>query len=472
MTYSKLKNIKTIHMIGIGGISMSAIALMLKNDGFTITGSDQSRGDMIDTLEKAGITIFIGSDAEAVSNADLIIYTAAIKQHDPEFVKAKELKKEMYERATFLGMLMENYEKSICIAGTHGKTTTTSMVASCFLDADLNPTIQVGAKLKKIDNLNYHIGGSKYFILEACEYVDSFLNFPHQTAVILNIDADHLDYFNSIADIRASFKKFIMMLPKKGVLIINSDDPNCKIVLEELKKDLEKKEITIYTFGMKDKNATFYGYKETLTGEGTYTFTARNNITSVETEIKLGAPGTHNIYNALSVMATCFAHNINENVAAHSLLEFSGASRRFEYKKTIKDNVRIFDDYAHHPTEIKATLEAAKNKAIGKVIAIFQPHTFSRTRELLKEFSEAFYDADYTIITDIYAAREIDDGSVSSVMLVKKLEENNINAHYISSFEDIVKYVTEIAEPNDIVLTIGAGTITKLGNMFCKEDEE
>ena len=465
MNFEKLNKYRNIHMIGIGGISMSAIALMLKNDGFNITGSDQSKNDMVEALEKAGIEIYIGSNAELVSNAEIVVYTAAIKQHDPEFVKAKELGKLMYERAEFLGLLMQKYQKPICVSGTHGKTTTTSMIASCFIDGNLNPTVQVGAKLKKIDNMNYYLGSDEFFILEACEYVDSFLNFPHHTAVVLNVDEDHLDYFNSIEDIRKSFKKFILMLPQKGVLIINNDDENCKIILSELKEELAEKEITIYTFGL-DDSADFYAYDQSLTGEGTYSFTAKNNITGETTQMKLGTPGTHNIYNSLATLATCFAHGVESTVAAQSLLEFSGASRRFEYKKTIKQNVRIFDDYAHHPTEIKATLESAKNKALGKVIAIFQPHTFSRTRELLKEFSEAFEDADYAVITDIYAAREIDDGSVSSVILVKKLQDNGVKANYISSFEDIVKYVTEIAEPNDIILTIGAGTITNLGNMF------
>ncbi len=466
MKYESLSDYKNIHMIGIGGISMSAIALMLKNEGFTITGSDQSKNDMVEILEKAGIDIYIGSNAEAITNADIVVYTAAIKQHDPEFVKAKELGKIMYERAEFLGILMQKYEKPICICGTHGKTTTTSMISSCFIDANLEPTIQVGAKLKKIDDMNYYLGKDEFFVLESCEYVDSFLNFPHHTAVVLNIDEDHLDYFNSIEDIRKSFKKFILMLPKNGVLIINNDDENCKIVLSELLPELKEKEISIYTFGIKDENADFYAYNQKLTGEGTYSFTAKNNITGEVIELKLGTPGTHNIYNSLATLATCYAHGVDSNIAVKSLLEFSGASRRFEYKKTIKQNVRIFDDYAHHPTEIKATLEAAKNKALGKVIAIFQPHTFSRTRELLKEFSEAFTDADYAIITDIYAAREIDDGSVSSAILVKKLQDNSVKASYISSFEDIVRYVTEIAEPNDIILTIGAGTVTKLGDMF------
>lgn len=464
----KLKNIKNIHMIGIGGISMSAIALMLKEDGYHITGSDNARGAMVIKLEEAGIKIHIGSDASVVEKADLVVYTAAIKQHDPEYVKAKELKIPMYERAEFLGILMEKYNKNICVSGTHGKTTTTSMLATCFLDGDKNPTIQVGAQLNKLNGMNYHIGSDEYFILEACEYVDSFLNFPHETAIVLNIDADHLDYFSSIADIRASFKKFILMLPQKGNLIINQDDENCKIVLKELEEDLKAKEINVYTFSLNNEKATMYAKNISLNQDGSYSYTAVNNLTGEETDIKLGALGTHNVYNSLSALICCHIHGVNVNVAKHSLAEFTGADRRFDYKKTIKDSVEIYDDYAHHPTEIKATLEAAKNRVHkkGKVIAIFQPHTYSRTRELLNEFATCFFNADKVIITDIYAARETDDGTVSSVMLVKKIQENGQDAQYISNFEDIAKYVTEIAEPGDIILTIGAGTITNLSEYF------
>ena len=464
----KLKNIKNIHMIGIGGISMSAIALMLKEDGYNITGSDNARGAMVIKLEEAGIPIHIGSDASVVEKADLVVYTAAIKQYDPEYVKAKELKIPMYERAEFLGILMEKYNKNICVAGTHGKTTTTSMLATCFLDDHKNPTIQVGAQLNKLNNLNYHIGSNEYFILEACEYVDSFLNFPHETAVVLNIDADHLDYFSSIADIRASFKKFIMMLPQKGNLIINLDDKNCQIVLKELDKELKEKEINIYTFSLENKDATMYTKNITLNSDGSYSYTAINNLNNTTLDIKLGALGTHNVYNSLAALICCHIHGVNLEVAKHSLEEFTGANRRFDYKKTIKENVKIYDDYAHHPTEIKATLEAAKNKVhgTGKVIAIFQPHTYSRTRELLNEFATCFFNADKVIITDIYAARETDDGTISSVMLVKKIQENGQDAQYISNFEDIAKYVTEISEPGDIILTIGAGTITNLTEYF------
>ena len=256
--FKTLNNIKKIHMIGIGGTSMSGIALILKKEGYTVTGSDKFHGDMIDILEKNGIPVAIGSHAELVKDADIVVYTSAINQHDPEFVRAKSLGIPTYERAKFLGLLLECYKTPICISGTHGKTTTTSMLASIFIDAKLDPNVQVGSKFKRLSNLNYRIGNSEYFVLEACEYVDSFLNFPHQTAVILNIDEDHLDYFSGIEEIKESFKKFILMLPENGILVINKDDSNCNDVLNEIQDKLKEKNIQIYTFSISDPTATIY----------------------------------------------------------------------------------------------------------------------------------------------------------------------------------------------------------------------
>ena len=257
-TFKSLKNINKIHMIGIGGISMSAIALVLKKYGYIVTGSDKNEGDMIDVLRSNDIPVFIGSNAELVKDADVVVYTSAINQHDPEFVRAKSLGIPTYERAKFLGLLLECYDTPICICGTHGKTTTTSMLAAIFIDAKLDPNVQVGSKFVKLNNINYRIGESEYFILESCEYVDSFLNFPHETATVLNIDEDHLDYFSGIEEIKASFKKFILMTKENGKLIINYDDMNCMEILNEIKDELKKKNITVYTFSLSEPEATVY----------------------------------------------------------------------------------------------------------------------------------------------------------------------------------------------------------------------
>ncbi len=463
-TFKGLENVKKIHMIGIGGVSMSGIALILKKEGYTITGSDKFEGDMVEILRNNDIPVFIGSNAELVKDADIVVYTSAINQHDPEFVRAKALNKPVYERAKFLGILLKCYDTPICIAGTHGKTTTTSMVSSIFLDAGLDPNVQVGSKFKKLNNLNYRIGDSEFFILEACEYVDSFLNFPHQTATILNIDEDHLDYFSGIEEIKESFKKFILMLPKKGILVINKDDINCTDVINNLQEQLSEKEIEILTFSIGDPTATICAKNMSCNLKGFYSFDIINKKDKSTYKFYLTVPGIHNVYDALAAITTSYAHGISFKTMQKTLSEFCGAKRRFEFKKELPENILIYDDYAHHPTEIKATLSAAKQKEHKRIIAVFQPHTYSRTKELLDDFSTSFFDCDIAIISDIYAAREIDDGSISSRDLVDKLKENNVNALYIPKFEDITEYLKKIMKSGDIILTIGAGNITYLSD--------
>ena len=463
-TLHSLKDINKIHMIGIGGISMSAIALVLKKYGYIITGSDKSEGDMVNVLEENGIPVFIGSNAELVKDADVVVYTSAINQHDPEFVRAKSLNIPTYERAQFLGLLLQCYEKPICICGTHGKTTTTSMLSKIFIDAGLDPNVQVGSKFKALNDLNYRIGESEYFILESCEYVDSFLNFPHHTATVLNIDEDHLDYFSGIEEIKSSFKKFILMLPKDGILVINHDDINCMSVLEEVRKDLEKKNVKIYTFSLSEPQADVYAKNISCNIKGFYSFDIvyKNEIQ----KFYLTVPGIHNVYDAIAAITTSLAHGVKLEDMEKSLNEFCGAKRRFEYKKTLENNVLVYDDYAHHPTEIKATLSAAKQKEHNRIISVFQPHTYSRTKELFDDFATSFSNSDIAIFADIYAAREIDDGTVSSKMLTDKVNENGTKALYLPTFEEIANYLKENTKPNDIILTIGAGNITHLSDML------
>ncbi len=465
-TIKKLDSVSKIHMIGIGGVSMSGIALILKKEGYTITGSDKKQGDMIEILENNDIPVFIGSNAELVKDVDIVVYTSAINQHDPEFVRAKSLGIPTYERAKFLGMLLDYYNTPICISGTHGKTTTTSMISSIFIDAELDPNVQVGSKFKKLDNLNYRIGESNYFILESCEYVDSFLNFRHHTATILNIDEDHLDYFANIEEIKESFKKFILLSQNNGTLVINIDDENCRAVIADIQEKLKEKNIKIVTFSLSEPTATISANNISCNVKGFYTFEVRNPDTKKPYKFYLTVPGIHNVYDALAAIATSYTHGIDFEIMQKSLNEFCGAKRRFELKKQFDNNILIYDDYAHHPTEIKATLAAAKQKEHNRIIAVFQPHTYTRTKELLDDFSTAFFDADIAIISDIYAAREIDDGSISSKDLVAKLIEHNVNAIYIPKLKDIAKKLTEIMEPNDIILTIGAGNVTTISNMM------
>ena len=462
----KINNMKKIHLIGIGGTSMSAIALMLHDADFLVTGSDKTETATTKYLQECGIEVYIGNNAELILDADAVVYTSAINQHDAEFVRAKSLGIPTFERAVFLGMLLEAYNRTICISGTHGKTTTTSMTSSIFIDAKFSPNVQVGGKFKKLNDLNYLIGDSDYFILESCEYVDSFLNFPHHTATILNIDEDHLDYFSGIDDIKNSFKKFILMGDENGYLIINKDDSNCMDILKEIKDKLTEKNIKVVTFSLSENHADIYAKNIRCNIKGFYSFDItcpKNNKTY---KFYLTVPGLHNVYDALAAITTAYAHGIDFEIMQKSLNDFCGAKRRFELKKEFDNNILVYDDYAHHPTEIKATLSAAKQKNGSRVISIFQPHTYTRTKELLNDFCTSFFDSDICIITDIYAAREIDDGSISSKILVEKLTKNGVNAIYISKFEDIAGYLKDIAKPNDIILTIGAGDITNLSDII------
>ena len=466
LDFEEFKNISRIHMIGIGGISMSGIAVMLKKSGFEVTGSDSMGSDMVKMLQDENIPVFIGSNPELIHNADIVVYTAAInKNTDKEYLEAIKLGIPTYERAPFLGKLLKIYEKPICIAGMHGKTTTTSMVASALQTAKVNPTVLVGSKLKELNNLNYCIGDNKYFVLESCEYVDSFLNFPGDTAVILNIEEDHLDYFKDLEDIKDSFVKFIALIHHSGNLIVNVDNKNVVDVLNMAKDIINENNIHVYSYSMENTNCDIYAKNITLADNRCYEFDVYNK-TELVCHVNLNAPGIHNVSNALATIAVAISNNLDISLVKEGLEQFTGASRRFEYKKTIGENVNVYDDYAHHPTEIITTLSTAKEKTTGRIIAVFEPHTYTRTITLFDKFSNAFYDADIVILADIYAAREKDEGIVSSDMLADALVKNGVNAQNLHTLQNIAKYIHEIINPNDIVLTIGAGTITKLSDLL------
>jgi len=460
-----IDKISKLHFIGVGGISMSGIAIIMKKFGYNVTGSDITENDMVQIVKSEGIPVSIGSNIDQVLNAELVIYTAAIPDTDKELVAAKSHNIPTLERAEFLGKMLTKYQKPICLAGMHGKTTTTSMVANALKFANLSPTVLVGSKLRELNNLNYEIGSYEYFVLEACEYVDSFLNFPGNTSVILNIEEEHLDYFKDLDDIKDSFGKFMCLTHENGNLIINLDDENCMDVLNKNINTLNDKNITVYTYSLIDSSANLYADKINLMDNGCYEFDVLHNGEFI-CHIKLNAPGKHNVSNGLATIGVAIANNIDISLAKEGLEEFTGASRRFEYKKNINETVEVYDDYAHHPTEIKATLQTAKEKHKDHVYAVFQPHTYSRLKTLISEFAECFYNADTVIVTEIYAAREVNDGSITSQMLVDKLNENNVNAIYIEKFEDIATYLQENAKGNDIILTIGAGTITKLSDIL------
>ena len=454
-----LKKYNKIHMIGIGGVSMSGIAAILKNWGFNITGSDCSNSEITDKLNNMGIKVTIGHNLEDVKNSDVIVYSAAIKQDDPEMLEAKRLNIPTIERADFLGELTRCYKDTICISGTHGKTTTTSMISLCFMEALKDPSIQVGAFLKQLGG-NYLVGNSEHFIIEACEYVESFLKFSPKAEIILNIDNDHLDYFETFENVKKAFIKYAKLLPDDGILVANADDSNCL----DLQKYTNSKFIT---YGINNKKADFYAENITFDNDGFAKFDVYYNKEFFET-FKLSVPGKHNVLNALACIALCNTYNIDKQYLKSALLKFTGAHRRFEFKGKIDNKASVYDDYGHHPTEIIATAKSLQNKKYNKSWVIFQPHTYSRTKTLLDEFANALLNFDNIIVLDIYAARETNTYGVTSRDLVNKITSLGKNAKYISDFDACVSYIQNNVKQNDIVLTLGAGTVTKIGPMLVK----
>lgn len=454
---SDLKKYKHIHLIGIGGISMSAIAETLKNWDFTVTGSDLNKSQITDNLNKHGIKTTIGHDLENPKKADLIVFSAAISDTDPEIIIAKENNIPLVGRGEFVGYLTKLYKETICISGTHGKTTTTSMVSICFINAGKDPSIEVGALLNSIGG-NYRVGNSEYFILESCEYKGNFLKFFPHTEVILNIDNDHLDYYKTFDNVIKTFKDFALLLDSDGLLVTNADDENCY----NLKNIVKSKFIS---YGIENQNSNFLAKNISYDENGFAKFDIYKNNEFFVT-VQLSVAGKHNILNALACTAVCDFYGIDKEIIRDSLKEFTGAERRLEFKGKLENNVSIFDDYAHHPTEIKATANAIKNKTYNKSWVIFQPHTYSRTKLLLDDFADAISNFDNIIILDIYAAREQNTFGISSKDLTDKIISNGKKAIYMPDFNEVVSYVKSNIKENDIIITLGAGTVTNIGPML------
>ena len=454
----RLKKYKKVHMVGIGGVSMSGIAEILVNFGFQVTGSNNVETETTKKLEKAGIKVFIGHNEKNIVDQDVVVYSAAIKQDNPDLVAAKSKNIPIIERADFLGELTRCYKDTITISGTHGKSTTTSMVSLCFLEALKDPSIQVGADIKQLDG-NYKVGNSEYFIIEACEYVESFLKFSPKSEIILNIDNDHLDYFKNFENIKNAFIKYVKLLPDDGLLVVNGDDKNALDLIEYTNA-------TSITYGISNKNTDFFAVNIVFDNNGFPEFDvyAKGEFYG---RIKLSIPGMHNVLNALACIALCDYYGINLNSIQKALLSFTGANRRFEFKGTV-NGANIYDDYGHHPTEIVATAKALMNKKYNKSWVVFQPHTYSRTKNLMDDFAKALLNFDNIIILDIYAAREKNTYDVTSKDLADKICSLGKDALYIPDFNDCVKYLKENLQENDIIITQGAGTVTEIGPMLLK----
>ena len=444
-----------IYFIGIGGISMSGLAHILEDKGFKISGSDAKESAMTKALEDMGIKVFYGQKKEnldACGDIDAVVYTAAVHPDNPEFIAANEKNIPLLTRAELLGQIMKEYELPVAISGTHGKTTTTSMISKVLLEANMDPTLSIGGIFKDIGG-NIRVGQSKYFVTEACEYTNSFLSFFPKVSIVLDIDADHLDFFKDLDDIRNSFKKFCNLLPDDGTLIINSDIDN----MEEITEGLS---CNIITYGSKD-SSDYYPSDITYDEFANASFTI-NRKNKAPIQIKLSVPGEHNVYNAIAAVAACDLMGVDPEYMIKALREFTGTNRRFEHKGVV-DGVTIVDDYAHHPTEIKATLSAAQNYPHKTLWCVFQPHTYTRTKALMHEFAEALSLADKVVLADIYAARETDHLGISSRTLQEEIKSLGHDCYYFPSFEEIEKFLLQNCTKDDLLITMGAGDVVKIG---------
>ena len=448
-----------VHFIGIGGISMSGLAEILLGAGFTVSGSDAKRSPLTEQLESKGAMLFYGQRADnIIDGIDVVVYTAAIHPDNPEYAEAVRRNLPMLSRAELLGQLMTNYTTPIAVSGTHGKTSTTSMVSHIFLAAEKDPTISVGGILKAIHG-NIRVGSHETFITEACEYTNSFLSFFPKISIILNIDADHLDFFKDLDDIRHSFRLFAEKLPSDGILIINSDIPN----YQEITEGLPCRVITYGSAPESDYSVSDVEFDAFACGS----FTLIRNGEALG-RITLHVPGIHNVWNSVAALATGDLSGIDLATMQKGLTDFGGADRRFEKKGEI-GGVTIIDDYSHHPTEIKAALNAAKNYPHKTLWCVFQPHTYTRTKALFDEFAEALTLADQVVVADIYAARETDTLGVSSEQLCEKIKTLGTSAHYFPTFDAIENFLLGRCESGDVVMTMGAGDVVQIGEHLLGE---
>ena len=452
---SKYKN---IFFIGIGGISMSALAELMLYKGYKVYGSDRMPSINTEKLEKNGATIYYEHKKEHIKNMDLVIFTDAISFDNEEYMEAVKEKIDLVDRATFLGAIMKNYKKSIAVSGTHGKTTTTSMITEIIKDLDLNPTIMLGGQLKDIDG-NIKIGDKNLFLTEACEYKANILKYFPTTEIILNIDEDHLDYFDNIDHIIRTFKGYVDNLHKDDYVILNVDDENVDTLFPI-------NNCKVFTFGIKN-NADLRAENIDFSEDGfpTYDLYLKGKKLC---HVELSVLGRHNVLNSLAAIAATYVNNIPIEDAVVALKSYKGVERRLEEKGYYK-GTKIMDDYAHHPTEIKSSIHAIKNACKGKLYTIFQPHTYTRTKLLLDAFANSFDESDVIIITDIYAAREKDYGDIHSKTLRDAISEHRDNAFYISGFDDIVKFIKENIKKDDVVVTMGAGDVYKIGEMILEK---
>ncbi len=448
-----------VHFIGIGGISMSGLAEILHEEHFTISGSDARKSELTQKLEEKGMQIFYGQTADnIIPGIDLVVYTAAISEDNPEFACAKEKGIPMLSRAELLGQIMDNYQNSIAVSGTHGKTTTTSMISQILLAAKCDPTITVGGILKEI-NGNLRVGQSENFITEACEYTNSFLHFYPKYSIILNVEAEHLDFFKDLEDVRNSFRAFASNTKEDGVIIVNGEIENYRELTDGLKA-------SVISYGT-TPGFDYYPANIRFDEKACASYTVMHKDEAIM-DVTLSVPGMHNVSNSLSAVALSLELGLSKEAILAGLLAFGGANRRFQYKGE-KNGVTIIDDYAHHPTEIRATLTSAANYPHERLVLVFQPHTYSRTKAFLDDFAEVLSMADIVVLADIYAAREKNIYGITSADLLEKLKERGSDCYYFPSFEEIENFLEKKCMHGDLLITMGAGDVVNIGeNLLSK----
>ena len=451
-----------IHFIGIGGISMSALARLLASRGFTISGSDWHESNLTKELETLGIQVYLGQRAENITDhMDLVVYTAAVQEDNEEFCSAKAKNIPLMPRSVLLGQIMKQYPHSVGIAGTHGKTTTTSILSVLLLAGELDPTIAVGGVLDLIGG-NLRIGASDYFVAEACEYTNTFLSLYPTDVIILNIEEDHLDFFKDLADIRTSFAKYVSLVPKGGTAYVNAEIEAYDTLFAGASCDVASYGILEGTVSLESPSSPYtYAAANVLydnKGCGSFDFIANNKFLG---RVQMGLIGRHNVSNALPAIALALKYGVSMETIIRALPSFTGTRRRFEFKGNLGE-IKIYDDYAHHPTEIRATLSSA-HCGQERTVTVFQPHTYTRTKALLPEFADALSLSDVVVLAKIYAARETDTLGVSSKTLADEISKKGKEVYYFETFDEIENFLLQFCKPGDLLITMGAGDIVKVG---------
>ena len=444
-----------VHLAGIGGVSMCPLAEVLAGMGLQVQGSDMSESDTVRQLRAQGIPVAVGHSAENLKDCALVIRTAAIHDDNPEIAGAIARGIPVYERAQAWGAIMQHYQNAVCISGTHGKTTTTSMATHIFMAAQADPTVMIGGTLPLLHS-GYRVGRGDTIILESCEYCNSFLNFFPTVAVILNVEADHLDFFKDLADIEHSFHAFADLVPQRGYIISNADDPGAREAVKGLSHP-------VFTFGIADPDADCTAHNVAFhDGCPTFDVVIRGETYA---HIELHIAGRHNILNSLAAASAAYVLGIPGSAVEEGLATFHGAGRRFERKGTFH-GADVFDDYAHHPAELHALLTTAQSMGYERVICAFQPHTYTRTKALFDDFVRELQLPDVTILAEIYAAREKNDIGISSQDLAAKIP----GAVYCSTLDQVADQLAELARPGDLILTVGAGDIFRAGEKLLERN--